>query len=301
MSDAKATRAGAVALVGWTNVGKSTLLNRLIGDKIAAVADVAQTTRQRIKGVLHADDGSQIAFVDTPGLHRPRHRMNRAMVEAARQTIHNVDLVVMMVDACRGYGPGDRETAEMLREAGVERLLVLNKIDRVSPKSRLLPLMQQAVEQLGFDEVVPISAATGEGCDRLVELLLARLPQGPALYPGDYLTDQSERSIAGELIREKVLRLTNQELPHATAVLIDRWHEREDGLVEIEGSILVDRESQRQIVIGRSGQLIKRIGSEARRDLERLLDRRVFVRLWVKVRKDWRDDERTLRELGLGG
>jgi GTP-binding protein Era len=285
--------------VGWTNVGKSTLLNRLVGTRIAAVGHAAQTTRQRITAVLHVAERGQIAFVDTPGLHHPRHEMNRAMVEMARRTVHGVDLALMMADASRGLGEGDRQAAEMLAGARVQRLMVLNKIDRVSAKSDLLPMMRRAVDDWGFAEALPISALTGEGCDALVERVLARLPQGPPLYPEDFLTDQTQRSIVAECIREKLLGLTRQELPHATAVLIERWGERADGLLEVRATILVDRESQKGIVIGRGGELLKRVGGEARRELEAILERRIFLELWVKLRKDWRNDERTLRELGL--
>jgi len=292
-------RAGTVVLVGWTNVGKSTLLNRLVGDKIAAVADVAQTTRSRITGVRNVAGQGQIVFVDTPGLHRARHRMNREMVRQSRQSVYGVDLVLLIVDAQHGIGPGDRDAAELLCRADVKRLMVLNKIDRVQPKSKLLPLMQAAVEEWSFPEVLPVSALTGDGCDLLVERILARLPHGPPLFPDDYLTDQTERVLVAERIREKLLELTTHELPHATAVLTEVWHERPDGLVEIEATIFVDRDSQKQIVIGRGGQLLKQVGSEARRELEQFLNRRIYLRLWVKVRKNWRDDERTLRELGL--
>ena len=292
-------RTGTVTLVGWTNVGKSTLFNRLVGDKISAVADVAQTTRNRITGVLNVEGRGQIVFIDTPGLHRPRYRMNREMVRQAQASVHGVDLVLLMIDAQRGIGPGDRDAAELLRRAGVNRLMVLNKVDRVQPKSKLLPLMQSAVEEWGFPEVVPVSALTGDGCELLVQRVLARLPEGPPLFPDDYLTDQSERKLVAERIREKLLALMSDELPHATAVLTEAWRERPDGLVEIEATIFVDRESQKQIVIGRGGRLLKQVGTEARLEIERFLNRRVFVRLWVKVRKNWRDDERTLRELGL--
>jgi GTP-binding protein Era len=270
-----------------------------VGQKIAAVADVAQTTRQRIRGVLHLAARGQIAFVDTPGLHRPRYAMNRAMVDLIRQTVEGVDLVALMADAARGLGDGDREAADLLRGTGCERLMILNKIDRVEPKSRLLPLMRKVVEDWGLPEVLPVSARTGEGCTELVERLLIRLPAGGPLYPDDYLSDQSERSLVAERIREHLVASTTQELPHATAVLIERWHERADGLVEIDATILVDRESQKRIVVGRSGELLKSVGSQARREIEELLERRVFLRTWVKVRRDWRDDERTLRELGL--
>jgi len=290
-----------VALAGWTNVGKSTLLNRLIGSKIAAVGDAVQTTRHRIVGVAHLEDRGQIVFLDTPGLHRPRYEMNRTMVELARQAVRGVDLALLLVDASRGLGPGDRQAAELLRHAEVERLMVLNKIDLVRPKSRLLPMIGTAVEQWGLPEVLPISARTGEGCEALIERILVALPEGPPLYPDDYLTDQSERVIVAERVREKLLHLTRQELPHATAVIVDRWVDRPDGLVEVQATILVDRESQKQIVIGRGGQLLKQVGTEARGELEALLERRLFLRLWVKVREDWRNDARTLKELGLRG
>jgi len=298
-SQAPQPRCGTVALVGWTNVGKSTLLNRLVGERIAAVADVAQTTRRRILGVLHAADRGQIAFLDTPGLHRPHYAMNRAMVDVVRQTARGVDLALLIVDASRGLGEGDRQAAQLLERAGVERLIALNKIDRINPKSRLLPLMHTAVEEWGLAEALPISALTGEGCDALVDRLLARLPQAPAAYPDDYLTDQTQRSLAAECVREKLLQRTREELPHATAVVAESWTEREDGLVEIHVTILVDRESQKPIVIGRGGEMLKSVGADARADLERSLGRRVFLRLWVKVREDWRNDRRTLHELGL--
>jgi GTP-binding protein Era len=293
------SHAGSAALVGWTNVGKSSLLNRLIGEKIAAVAEAAQTTRRPIRGVLTLPGRGQVVLVDTPGLHRPRHALNRAMVELALQTVHAVELVLLVVDASRPFGPGDHEIAERLHASGAARLLVLNKIDVVQPKSRLLPLMRTADERWGFRDILPVSAATGEGCATLVETILTRLPGGPPLYPEDTLTDQTERTIASEMIRERLLALTRDELPHATAVLVDRWELRPDGLVEIAATILVERDSQKQIVIGRGGGLLKQVGSEARLSIEKLLGQRVFLRLWVKVRRGWRDDERTLEELGL--
>lgn len=292
-------RAGSVALVGWTNVGKSTLLNRLVGDKLAAVAEVAQTTRHRITGVCNLAGRGQIVLVDTPGLHHPRFKMNRAMITQVHRTLRAVDLGLVVIDAERGPGEGDHRAAELLRRAEVERLAVLNKIDRVRPKSRLLPMMQTVVERWEIPEVLAVSARTGEGCGRLLERLLEGLPPGDPLFPEDYLTDQTERALAAEWIREKLLAVLRQELPHATAVLVESWCERDDGIVEIRASILVDKESQRQIVIGKDASLLKQIGTDARAELEQLLGKRVFLRLWVKFRKDWRNDERVLRELGL--
>ena len=294
------SRAGSVVLFGWTNVGKSTLLNRLVGEHLAAVGGAAQTTRRAIRGVLHAA-GGQIVFVDTPGLHDPRHRMNRAMVEAARRALAEVDLALFVLDAERGLGTGDARAAELLRETGRPAVAALNKVDRVWPKTRLLPQMRAIAEELGVGEVVPISARSGEGCAELVACLLARLPEGPPLFPSDVLTDQSERSIVEERIREKLLDHTRDELPHATAVGVERWHERADGLLEIDATIWVDRESQKPIVIGQGGELLKRVGSAARAELETFLARRIHLKLWVEVSRGWRDDERRLGRLGLGG
>jgi GTP-binding protein Era len=293
-------KAGHVAIAGWTNVGKSTLLNRLVGEKIAAVAPVAQTTRHRITGVLNLAGQGQIVFIDTPGFHHPRERMNRAMVNAARETLAAADLALLVIDAERGEGRGDGEAAARVREAGVPALAVLTKIDRVSPKARLLPLMTSAVERWGMKEAIPVSGATGEGCEILVQRILAHLPDSEPLFPEDFLTDQPERVLAAEWVREKILHHTRQEIPHAAAVSVTRWHERADGLVEIEATILVERDSQKGIVIGRGGSLLKAVGTEARADIEALLERKVFLTLRVEVRDDWRNDPRTIEELGIG-
>lgn len=298
-SEGTALRCGLVALLGWTNVGKSTLLNRLVGEKLAAVADAPQTTRNRITGVLTLSGRGQLVFVDTPGFHKPRYRMNRTMVELARDTLATVDLVLQLIDAARGPGPGDAQTAALLHKAAAPSMAVLNKVDLVEPKTKLLPMIESLVEGWGFPEAFPISALTGEGCGDLLDRVLELLPVGEPMFPEDYLTDQPERTLAAEWIREKLVHHTRQELPHATAVVIDRWAERDDGLVEIEATILVERDTQKAIVIGKKGSLLKSVGSDARKDLERLLGTRVFLRLWVKVRRDWRNDDRILRQLGL--
>ena len=292
-------RCGFVALVGWTNVGKSTLLNRLVGVKLAAVADVAQTTRRRIQGARTIPGRGQIVFVDTPGLHRPQHGMNRAMVETIRRTLAEVDAAVLVLDATHALGPGDRSAAELVCAACPRRLAALNKIDLLRDKAALLPRIAELAADYRFDDIVPLSALDGNGCERLTERILEALPVGPPLFEEDYLTDQPERVLAAEWIREKLLQETRQELPHATAVLVERWHEREDGLLEIEATILVEREGQKRIVIGREGQLLKRIGTAARLELEQRLGCRVFLSLWVRVREGWRDDEHVLRQLGL--
>ena len=293
-------KSGHVAIAGWTNVGKSTLLNRLVGEKIAAVADVPQTTRHRITGVLSLPGKGQIVFVDTPGFHHPRERMNRAMVGAAREALTSVEVILLVVDAEKGIGRGDAEVARMIAETGVPGLCVLNKIDRVQPKSKLIALMRTAVDQWGLAEAIPVSATTGNGCDVLLERVLHHLPEGEPLFPDDFLTDQPERVLAAEWVREKILHRMREEIPHAAAVVVERWVERADGLVEIEATIFVERDSQKGIVIGKGGGVLKDVGTEARADIEHLLARRVFLSLRVEVRPDWRNDPRVLGELGIG-
>ena len=225
--------------------------------------------------------------------------MNRAMVQTTGRALSEVDLAALVVDAARGFGPGDQQAAERVNKSCKRRLVVLNKIDLVRPKSRLLPLMESLAEPWGFETIVPVSAKSGEGCDRLLDIIFEALPPGPPLFPEDYLTDQPERVLAAEWIREKLMASTRQELPHATAVLVERWNERDDGLLEIEASVLVERASQKKIVIGKEGLLLKRVGSEAREELERFFERRIMLHLWVRVREHWRDDERQLQRLGL--
>jgi GTPase len=293
-------KSGLVSLVGRPNAGKSTLLNRLVGQKVAIVSDKPQTTRHRIVGVRNAPE-AQIVFIDTPGIHKPLHRMNKRMVDAAIDTLKEVDVVVLMVDAALKPGSGDAFVLDVVGRAGTSAVLALNKIDQID-KPRLLPLMQQYAAALPFKAIVPISALTGDGEAELLRAIVDALPEGEALYPDDYLTDQSERHLAAELVREKVLHHTHDELPYSTAVLIDQFEEpkTEGGLTRIFASILVDQASQKPIVVGKGGEMIKRIGIEARKDLEEMLGGRVYLELHVKVREDWRDDERLLNEMGLG-
>ena len=294
-------KAGCVSLIGRPNAGKSTLLNRFVGQKVAIVSDKPQTTRHRIVGVRNGP-GSQIVFIDTPGIHKPLHRMNRRMVDVATNTLKEVDVVVLVVDATVKPGSGDEFVLDLLRRGKAPAILALNKIDRLQ-KSRLLPLMQQYAEALPFKAIVPVSALTGDGEADLEKEIVAALAEGEPLYPEDYLTDQSERRLAAELVREKVLAHTRDELPYTTAVIIDRFEEAPEagGLTRIFASILVDHASQKPIVVGKGGDMIKRIGTEARHDLEKMLDGRVYLELHVKVREDWRDDERLLDEMGLRG
>ncbi len=292
-------KCGLVALVGRPNAGKSTLLNRLIGEKIAIVSDKPQTTRRRILGVRTYPD-AQIIYLDTPGIHRPLHRMNVQMVQAAVAAIGEVDVLGLVVDVSEPAGRGDEFVLDLVKDARAPIVLILNKADLVR-KPTLLPIMERYGKLGTFADIVPLSAATGENVDRLEAVLLARLPEGPALYPADYLTDQPERVVAAEIVREQLLRLTHGELPFESAVVVDRFEEADaHGLARIYCTIVVDRESQKPIVIGRGGDMIKRIGTSAREELERFLGTRVFLDLHVRVRPDWRDDLRVLRQMELG-
>lgn len=292
-------RFGFVALVGRANVGKSTLLNRLVGEKVAIVSAVAQTTRNRILGVATEERG-QVAFLDSPGFHKPQHRLGEILVETARAVADEADLILWLVDASEGIGPGDRHVLELLkpRESRAPVILVLNKVDLMN-KGRLLPLIEQGVKEWGCAEAVPVSAESGENCERLLDVIFERLPAGPPHYPPDYLTDQGERRFVSELIREKLLGHLRQEVPHSIAVLVEELDEREDGLVEIAASVLVERESQKGIVIGARGARLKDVGTQARRELEKRWGRKVFLKLWVRVRENWRERVSVLRDLGV--
>jgi GTP-binding protein Era len=292
-------KSGLVSLVGRPNAGKSTLLNRFVGQKVAIVSDKPQTTRHRILGVQNTPEG-QIVFIDTPGIHKPMHRMNRRMVSTATDTLREVDVVVLVVDASLPPGGGDRFVLDLVTSSGTAAILALNKVD-LAPKAALLPLIDGYARRAAFKAIVPLSALEGDGAAALTQEILAALPDGEPLYPDDYLTDQTERTLAAELIREKVLRHTRDELPYTTAVVIEQFEEPgETPITKIYASILVDHESQKPIVVGKGGAMIKRIGTEARHDLEQLLQSRVFLDLHVKVREDWRDDERILNDIGLG-
>src|SRR6266511_3907664 len=290
---------GHVSLIGRPNAGKSTLLNRLVGTKIAIVSDKPQTTRNRILGVRNYPD-AQVVFLDTPGIHRPLHRMNVRMVDTAVDTIREVDVLCLVVDVTEPLGKGDRFVLDLVKDAKAAVFLVLNKIDLIK-KARLLPMMQQYSEMGTFAEIVPVSAASGDNVDRLERAILDRLPEGEALYPADYLTDQPERFFAAEIVREKLLQLTHAEIPFSSAVLIDRFEEpeHEKGLLKLHCTIVVERESQKPIIIGRGGDMIKRIGIAAREDLEKFFDTKVFLDLHVRVKSEWREDDSVLHELGL--
>ena len=296
-------RSGFVSLIGRPNAGKSTLLNRLVGTKLAIVSDKPQTTRNQIMAVknLDGDVGGQIVFVDTPGIHRPLHRMNVRMVDLALDTLGKVDVLVVVLDASTKTGAGDRYLLTLLERVKVPVVLALNKIDLIA-KNRLLPLIDWYCQQRDFVAIVPISALTGDGREELERAIVEQMPAGEPLYPNDYLTDQPERVLAAETVREKVLMHTSAELPFSTAVVVDRFEEPDrdgDAILRIYCSILVERETQKRIVIGRGGALIKKIGTEARQDLEAFFATRVYLDLHVRVRAGWRDDERILSELGI--
>ena len=290
-------KSGFVSLIGRPNVGKSTLLNRVLKDKIAIVSDKPQTTRNRIMGVVHQSN-AQVVFLDTPGIHKPKFGLNRRMVKTALNTLQEADLVLFMVDATEDFGGGDQFVIEQLKHHSIPVFLVLNKIDRVK-KPALIELIDRISKRHTFSEVVPVSALTGDNVDRVLDLITKYLPEGKPLFTDDVLTDQPVRSIAGEFVREKILSRTREEIPYSVAVEIEEFSEdAEKKLVSIQAVIYVERESQKGILIGKGGEMLKIVGTEARADLERLLGCRVFLQLWVKVKKDWRGDEAMLDRMG---
>lgn len=291
---------GFVSFIGRPNAGKSTLINRLVGEKVAIVSDKPQTTRNRILGVKNYPD-AQVIYLDTPGIHRPLHRMNVRMVDAARDTISEVDIVGLVIDVNEKFGGGDRYVFDMVKDLHKPVFLILNKIDLIK-KPKLLPIMEEFSRQGTFAEIIPVSAGTGLNIDRLERAIIDRLPEGPALYPLDYLTDQPERFMASEIVREKVLQFTHAEIPFSSAVVVDRFEEPADpkGLLKLYCTIVVERESQKPILIGKNGDMIKTIGTAAREELEKFFSTKVFLDLHVRVKSDWREDDRTLQELGVG-
>lgn len=293
-------RVGFTSLIGRPNAGKSTLLNQLVGAKLAIVSDKPQTTRNRIVGVRNVSGAApgQVVFVDTPGIHRPLHRMNVRMVDAALDSIRGVDVLAVVLDAAAATGAGDRYVLRLIERVSAPVVAVLNKIDLI-PKPRLLPIIDWYRRQREFAAIVPISALTGDGCERFLSTVLDLLPEGEPLYPEDYLTDQPERVLVAEAVREKVLRHTRAELPFTTAVVVDRFEEAGGGVMRAWCSIVVDRASQKAIVIGRRGARIRQIGMEARADLEKFFAARLHLDLHVRVRANWREDERMLNDFGV--
>ena len=291
-------KSGFVSIIGRPNVGKSTFLNRVVGQKIAIMSDKPQTTRNKVQGVV-TGDSSQIVFIDTPGIHKPKHKLGDFMVKSAKNTLKEVDVIMFMVNANEKIGPGDRFVIEMLKNTDTSVFLVINKIDLVHPDD-LLGIITSYVDEYDFAEIIPLSALNGNNVDRLMETLNKYLPVGPKYYPDDQVTDHPERFIISELIREKVLHLTREEVPHSIAVVIEKIaRDEEKNIVNVMATIIVDRDSQKGIVIGKQGSLLKQIGTKARRDIEMLLGSKVFLELWVKVQKDWRNKPGQLKEFGF--
>ncbi|MBI3609713.1 MAG: GTPase Era [Nitrospirae bacterium] len=296
---------GFISIIGRPNVGKSTLLNRILLEKIAIVSDKPQTTRNRILGVKHLPQ-TQIVFLDTPGIYKPKYKLNQRMVRVALSTLDEVDLVFFLVEATdavstgrRGptAGSGDQFIMERLKELETPVILVLNKLDLIK-KEKTIPLVEEYMRQHKFAEVVPISALTGDNVDRLIEVAVKYLPEGEPFFPPDVVTDQPIRFIAAETIREKILHHTREEIPYSVAVVIEEFVEEPERPVHIRALILVERDSQKGILIGKKGAMLKTVGTEARLELEALLGTKVFLELWVKVQQDWRSDESVLKELG---
>jgi GTPase len=287
MPDPTPFKSGFVALVGRPNVGKSTLLNALVGAKVSIVTPVPQTTRNRILGILNKPQ-AQIIFMDTPGIHKPLSRLNQQMMAFVRQALEERDLVLFIVDASARFGRGDEFALALLKQYAVRTILLLNKIDLIR-KQELLPLIDRYSKLHNFEEIFPISALRGEGLPDLLQAVIERLPEGPQYFPPDLYTDQPERFLAGEIVREKVIRHTRQELPFVTAVLIEQFEETPT-ITRIRATILVEKDSQRPIVIGAGGQRMKQIGTEARLELEKLFPPKVFLELHVKVEPRWRDN-----------
>ncbi|MBA3352680.1 MAG: GTPase Era [Blastocatellia bacterium] len=291
-------RSGYVALIGRPNAGKSTLLNYLVGEKIAAVSNKPQTTRHKIQGIVTRDSG-QIVFVDTPGVHKPGYLLNRRMMAAVHDAILSVDLVVLLRDASVSTGNGDRFVLDLVKESGKTSILVLNKIDKVKEKHQLLPLIEYYSKEHEFAEIVPISALRGEAIENFLGQIVKHLPEGEPIFADDELTDQPMRTIVAEMVREKILASTGEEIPYVTAVVTERWDETDPQQPRIYCAIYVERDSQKGIIIGKGGAKLKKIGMEARADIEKLLDMHVYLQLFVKVVPDWRNKERDLDEMGV--
>lgn len=289
-------KSGFAAIVGRPNVGKSTLLNRVVGQKIAIMSDKAQTTRNKIQGVYTTPD-AQIVFIDTPGIHKPKHRLGDFMVETAYSALREVDVTLFMISADQKRGKGDDFIIERLRKNETPVFLVINKIDKVHP-DELLAIIEDYAAQMTFAEIVPISATEGNNFETLMRLVIDQMPDGPQYFPEDQITDHPEYFIVSELVREKVLLLTRDEVPHSVAVVVDSMKRDENDKVHIQATIVVERDSQKGIIIGKGGKMLKQIGTKARLDIEHLLDDKVYLELWVKVQKDWRDKQTFLTDYG---
>lgn len=293
----KSFKSGFVAIVGRPNVGKSTLMNQVIGQKIAIMSDKPQTTRNKIHGVYTTDD-VQIVFLDTPGIHKPNSKLGNYMMKAAESALSEVDAVLFLTDVSEELGGGDRYIIERLKSVKTPVFLVLNKIDKIHPDA-MLPVIDKWRKLHDWSEIVPVSALQGNNVNALLEQVSKYLGEGPMYYPADQVTDHPEQFVCAELIREKILQMTREEIPHSIAVEIESMSKADNGLVNIGAVIYVERDSQKGIIIGKSGALLKEIGKQARTDMERLLGSKIFLELWVKVNKDWRNRESVLKSLGF--
>ena len=298
MNKDKSFRSGYVALIGRPNAGKSTLLNHLVGEKIAAVSNKPQTTRHKIQGIITSDDG-QIVFVDTPGVHKPGYLLNRRMMAAVHDAILSVDLVVLMRDAAVSTGNGDRFVLDLVKNSRKPVILVLNKTDKLKKKNKLLPLIDFYSGEHEFDEIIPISALKGDAIETLLTEITRHLPEGDAIFADDEMTDQPLRLLVAEMVREKILESTGDEIPYVTAVVTEKFDESDSKTTKIYCAIYVEKPSQKSIIIGKQGARVKDIGTKARKDIEHLLGTKVYLQLFVKVVKDWRNQERQLDELGV--
>lgn len=297
MKETEVFHSGFITIIGRTNVGKSTFLNRVLKQKIAIMSDKPQTTRNKIVGVYHGDR-MQIVFIDTPGFHKPKFRLNELMMQTAINTLEGVDAVLYLVEPEPTIGPGDQYIINHLQQVKTPVILAINKIDLVR-KEQLLPVIDAYAREYPFAEIIPVSALGDENISHALETLISYLPEGPQYYPEDMVTDQPERFLVAELIREKVLISTREEIPYSIAVIIERMNARQEGdIIDIDATIYVERDSQKGILIGKSGKMLKRIGRLARQEIEVLLGNKVFLTLWVKVRKNWRMDEKVLRMFG---
>ncbi len=290
-------KSGFVTLIGRPNVGKSTLMNHLIGQKIAITSDKPQTTRNRIQTV-YTDERGQIIFLDTPGIHKAKNKLGEYMVNVAEHTLKEVDVVLWLVEPSTFIGAGERHIAEQLEKVKTPIILVINKIDTVKNQEDILTFINAYKDICNFAEIVPVSALKDKNTDLMLELIYKYLPYGPQYYDEDTVTDQPMRQIAAELIREKALRLLNDEIPHGIAVTIEKMTERKNGMMDIEATIICERETHKGIIIGKGGSMLKKIGSSARREIEGLMDTQVNLQLWVKVRKEWRDSELYMKNYG---
>lgn len=294
--DNEGYRSGFVAIIGRPNVGKSTLLNQIMGQKLAIMSDKPQTTRNQIR-CIYTTDKAQIIFIDTPGIHKPKHKLGEILVHLSEKTLEEVDIILYVVEANSEFGGGEHYITERLKEVKTPVFLIINKIDTI-PKEQLLPLIEKYKNKMDFKEVIPISALENNNVDRMLSILSDYLPEGPKYYPEDMITEQPERFIVAELIREKVLLLTRDEVPHAIAVEVEELQKRKNNLVYIRAVIYTERESQKGIIVGKSGLMLKKVGELARQEIENLLDTKIYLDLWVKVKKDWRNKDSFLKGFG---